>query len=784
MMPASHLPRRRRALLVLVSCLLGLLAWLIPQPSTAQLPEWTLPPQFTFKVLAAGLYQPTGFAFLPDGRMLVMEQAGFVKLYKDGQLQLAPALDLTDEVNGAAERGLTGIGIDKDFPANGYVYLLYTYDKPDQVKDDNGFRQGQLARFTMKGDVIDPASKKVLLDGVASDVPFHAPGSIRIAKDGTLFASFGDASDPYVVSDLSLRSQDLDLMHGKIIHIDRDGNALPGNAFYDPVQPAADRSKVYATGFRNPFRFTLHPDTQVPYAGNVGWSTIDSIVIAKPGVNFGWPCFESYRPVPEFADKGACPRLMAADVVKADYDYEHSGNNASVTGGDFNIYDAFPPEMRGSYFFGDYSQRWIKRAVLDKDGRFARVEDFAAGVGAVVDLQFGRDGALYLIDYLGGRFARIDFLPNAKKPALNLTVNGRPPAAIQGIAPLNVTFSAANATTSSPPLTFWWDVESRSGVGANTTRLVPTSSPTLTHIYKRAGEYTARVFAVDGNGWMDTVEVRVTVRDTKPSAQIVSPGDGDAFLPGQRVTLNGRGFDMHGGALPAQTLSWIVEWRDGQQRRTLASGAGDSISFIMPNAQPSVAPSRMEEVASAVVTLRVTDDKAIVGETQIRLKPQPRDGYIRSWWLIGGFPQRGLYDDLLPGGEARFVLPADGAGAQLIQSASRKIDLASHIQPAENNVAYAFIWIDSPSDREALLGMNSDDGIAVWLNNQEVWRNRVNRFVPDDTRDLDLPKVQLKQGRNTLLVKVDQTTGEWAFKLRVLNLNGAVMRDVVALTKP
>jgi hypothetical protein len=192
----------------------------------------------------------------------------------------------------------------------------------------------------------------------------------------------------------------------------------------------------------------------------------------------------------------------------------------------------------------------------------------------------------------------------------------------------------------------------------------------------------------------------------------------------------------------------------------------------------------MEEVASAVVTLRVTDDKAIVGETQIRLKPQPRDGYIRSWWLIGGFPQRGLYDDLLPGGEARFVLPADGAGAQLIQSASRKIDLASHIQPAENNVAYAFIWIDSPSDREALLGMNSDDGIAVWLNNQEVWRNRVNRFVPDDTRDLDLPKVQLKQGRNTLLVKVDQTTGEWAFKLRVLNLNGAVMRDVVALTKP
>jgi glucose/arabinose dehydrogenase len=780
----SWLPRHRRALLVVVCCLLGLAAWIAPQPTRAQLPEWTLPPQFSFKVLAAGLSQPTGIAILPDGRMLVIEQAGTIKLYKDGQLQLAPALNLTDEVNGAVERGLTGIGVDRDFASNGYVYLLYTYDKPEDEKDANGFRQGRLSRFTMQGDTIDPASRKILLDGVDSDVPYHAPGSIRVAKDGTLFASFGDGSDPYVVSDLSLRSQDLDVMHGKIIHIDRDGKALPSNAFYDAAQPDAGHSKVYATGFRNPFRFTLHPDTQVPYAGNVGWATIDSIVIAQPGVNFGWPCFESTRVVPEFAAKGPCPALTPAEVVRAQYDYEHNGNNASATGGDFNIYDAFPPEMRGNYFFGDYSQRWLKRAVLDNDGRFVRVENFAEGIGAVVDIQFGADGALYMIDYLGGRFARISHVPNAKKPALNLSVNGKPPATLEGTAPLTVTFSAAGATTDGPPLTFWWQMEGRAGVGINSTQLVPTSSPTMTHIYKRAGNYTARVFAVDSYGWTDAAEVRVIVRDTKPSAQITSPGDGDAILPGQRVTLNGKGFDMNGGAMPAQTLSWTVEWRDGLQRRTLSSGNGESVSFIMPSAQPGAVPARLDEAAAAIVTLRATDNTGNAGETKIRLRPQPRDGYIRSWWLIGGFPQRGLYDDMLPGGEANFVLPADGAGAQLIQSPSRKIDLANAIQPAENNLAYAFVWIESPADREALLGMNSDDGIAVWLNNAEVWRNRVNRFVPNDTRDLDLPKVQLKQGLNTLLVKVDQTTGEWAFKLRVLNPNGSVMRDVTARTRP
>lgn len=775
---------RHRVRLMFMACVLGLMAWILPQPSMAQLPEWTLPPQFTFTVLAAGLTQPTGFAFLPDGRILVIEQAGTVKLYKDGQLQLTPALNLTDEVNGAVERGLTGIAADRDFTSNGFVYLLYTYDKPEDEKDGNGFRQGRLSRFTMNGDAIDPASKKITLDGVDSDVPYHAPGSIRVAKDGTLFASFGDGSDPYTVSDLSLRSQDLDQMHGKIIHIDRAGNALPSNAFYDPAQPNAGHSKVFATGFRNPFRFALHPDTQVPYAGNVGWATIDSIVIAQPGVNFGWPCFESHRPVPEFAAKAPCPTLTPANLVKAEYDYLHNGNNASATGGDFNIYAAFPPEMRSNYFFGDYSQRWLKRAVLDADGRFVRVESFAEGIGAVVDIQFGMDGALYLIDYLGGRFARISYVPNAKKPALHLTVNGKPPATLEGTAPLTVTFSAANATTDGAPLTFWWDVEGRGSVGANTTKLVPASSPTLTHIYKRAGDYTARVFAVDRYGWTDAAEVRVIVRDTKPSAQITSPGDGDAIMPGQRVTLNGKGFDMNGNAMPAQTLSWSVEWRDGPQHRTLAAGNGDSISFIMPSAQPGAVPARMDEAAVAILTLRATDKQNKIGETKIRLHPQPRDGYIRSWWLIGGFPGRGLYDDVLSGGEAKFVPPADGAGAQLIQSPSRKINLASVIQPAENNLTYAFVWIDSPTDREALLGMNSDDGIAVWLNNAEVWRNRVNRFVPDDTRDLDLPKVQLRQGLNTLLVKVDQSTGEWAFKLRVLNSNGSVMRDVVARTRP
>jgi hypothetical protein len=362
----------------------------------------------------------------------------------------------------------------------------------------------------------------------------------------------------------------------------------------------------------------------------------------------------------------------------------------------------------------------------------------------------------------------------------------QPSDALDGLAPFTVTLSAAGSSDADDePLTYLWDFEYLSArVGTNVNKLRSTTEPTVTHTYARAGEYVARVTVVDGAGWSDSAEQRIVVRDTNPRVEINSLISGETIVPGSRVTLSGRGFDTTGALMPSSALSWTVEWQDGLQRRLLAAGVGEATSFIMPAASPGQVPYRLDESARAVVTLQATDATGNAGVQRIRLVPQPRDGYIRTWWLIGGFPQKGLYDDVLPGGEAGFVLPADGSGAQLIQSVSRKINLSNYIQPSDNNVAYAFAWIESPTAREALLGMNSDDGIAVWLNGQEVWRNKIARYVPDDTRDLDLPKVALKQGLNTLLVKVDQAFGEWAFKLRVLNPNGSVMRDVTVRTSP
>ncbi|MCL5996081.1 MAG: hypothetical protein M1546_08495, partial [Chloroflexi bacterium] len=181
--------------------------------------------------------------------------------------------------------------------------------------------------------------------------------------------------------------------------------------------------------------------------------------------------------------------------------------------------------------------------------------------------------------------------------------------------------------------------------------------------------------------------------------------------------------------------------------------------------------------------LNVTGTRTSLNDDVTALELTAVDGYIREWWLIGGFPGNALDDDVLTGGEADYRVPDDGQGAVLIRSRSSKIDLTRFVRPVEQNVAYLFAWIKSPDDRKGFLGMNSDDSIAAWLNGEEVWRNKVSRYMPDDMRDIDLPPIELKKGWNALLIKVDQNTGEWAFKARVLNPDGSVMHDVEVATR-
>ncbi|MCL4505731.1 MAG: hypothetical protein M1140_06875 [Chloroflexi bacterium] len=112
------------------------------------------------------------------------------------------------------------------------------------------------------------------------------------------------------------------------------------------------------------------------------------------------------------------------------------------------------------------------------------------------------------------------------------------------------------------------------------------------------------------------------------------------------------------------------------------------------------------------------------------------------------------------------------------------MNLHDYVTPGYNDMVYAFIWVDVPEDRSGLLGMMSNKDIGVWLNGKNIWSNKVNRAMPDDTRDIDLPPIQLKKGLNALMVKLPQGEGDWSFKVRVLNPDGSIMQDATVKTLP
>jgi glucose/arabinose dehydrogenase len=224
------------------------------------------PDGFVEQVVASGLEDPTAHGFLPDGRILVAEKRGVVRIVKNGALLPAPFVDLRDRVNDYWDRGMLGLAVDPSFATTGYVYLLYVYENDDgpgpYPGGYSGTKTARLTRVTASGDQASPSSEVVVLgqqvgrscsnfpagaDCLPADGDGHSVGAIRFAPDGTLFASLGDASNGTAVDDRALRAQSLDSLAGKIFHIGKDGRGVSSNPFWNGNADAI-RSKVWALG--------------------------------------------------------------------------------------------------------------------------------------------------------------------------------------------------------------------------------------------------------------------------------------------------------------------------------------------------------------------------------------------------------------------------------------------------------------------------------------------------------------------------------------------------------
>jgi glucose/arabinose dehydrogenase len=202
----------------------------------------TLPTGFEERTIASGLTLPTAMAFAPDGRIFIAEKDGVVRV-RTNTGSVVPVLDIRSHVNTDADRGLEGIAVDTDFAANHYLYLLYVYEPTPSPAGTP--RTSRLTRVTVTDDNIASVETVLLgtegtppcpepsntVDCMPADSLSHMVGTVRSDTDGTLWVGNGDASAINRPDPGALRTYDEQSLSGKIIHIDRNGNGLPGHPF-------------------------------------------------------------------------------------------------------------------------------------------------------------------------------------------------------------------------------------------------------------------------------------------------------------------------------------------------------------------------------------------------------------------------------------------------------------------------------------------------------------------------------------------------------------------------
>ena len=367
---------------------------------------------FVDEIVTSGFTLPVAFTPLPDGRVLVAEKAGVVRIVRNGQVLPDAFIDLRDRVNDYWDRGLLGVAADPAFAQNGFVYLFYVYENDPFTY--SGPKTSRVVRVTASGDEADPATEVVLLSGLPADSASHNGGAMRFGPDGALWITTGDASSFNAVDPLALRTQSLDSLAGKLLRVGPDGRGLADNPFWNSDADAV-RSKVYAYGFRNPFRLTFRPATGRPYIADVGandWEEVNAVV---RGGNHGWPCMEGPAPQAGYQALVECQALYAQGagaITPPLVSYPHASGTASITGGAFYTGSTFPDLYRGAYVFGDFARGLLHYVSIDgTDSTAGPIKGFGTGINGVVDVQADAAGLLYL-SVTTGELRRVRYVPD------------------------------------------------------------------------------------------------------------------------------------------------------------------------------------------------------------------------------------------------------------------------------------------------------------------------------------------------------------------------------------
>ncbi len=348
----------------------------------------TVPEGFADTTVARGFERPSAMTALPDGRLLVLQATGEVRLLKQDILQPTPIHSVAN-VDSTGERGCLGLAADPAFASNGHVYLYCTVNNGS---DSNN----RVLRLTVQDDTVIAETTILDLPPVPAGVRGRMGGGLRVGPDGKFYIGAGSQEDE---RPLAFASNSLNLSNpfGKILRINLDGSTPNDNPY---VNTAGVDAKIYAYGLRNPYGINFSAEGQM-LVSDMGAGSWEEINPGAARSNYGWSDVEG-------------PSANPAHTNPL-YAYEHRNNACAVTGTTF--YNpgthSFPPEYQDAYFYVDFCDGRIR--MLPTNAR-TRPENFAAGLDSPIALAVSPDGSLYYLNRhdgqgeAGGSLGKISYL--------------------------------------------------------------------------------------------------------------------------------------------------------------------------------------------------------------------------------------------------------------------------------------------------------------------------------------------------------------------------------------
>ncbi|HZS49203.1 MAG TPA: PQQ-dependent sugar dehydrogenase [Blastocatellia bacterium] len=317
--------------------------------------------KYKVETVVTGLQVPWSIAFTPDGRMLVTERPGRVRVVKDGKLQPTPLATIAD-VEPSGESGLMGLALHPGFSQNHLLYLSYAY------RGDG--KRVKVVRYRETGDGLTDA--KIIIDNIPA-AQFHAGCRLAFGPDGKLYITTGDATERQL-------AQRLDSLAGKILRLNDDGTVPPDNPF---VGQKDARPEIWCYGNRNSQGIDWQPGTNTMFETEHGPSGFDGpgggdeVNIIERGKNYGWPVVH-HR---ESHEGMVSPLLEYTPAVAPSSGMFYRGTAL--------------PEFHDNFFFSCLVGESLMRVVLNGSKVVSQDRMFRNQYGRIRALAEGPDGAIY-----------------------------------------------------------------------------------------------------------------------------------------------------------------------------------------------------------------------------------------------------------------------------------------------------------------------------------------------------------------------------------------------------